>query len=72
LGLINRSFQHKKTVTTKSYNQLIIYVWKDTPYFFNTLGVDKEKVVSLNPGDRGKKKKKKREEERKKEVEDGV
>jgi len=49
LGLINRSFQHKKTVTTKSYNQLIIYVWKDTPYFFNTLGVDKEKVVSLNP-----------------------
>jgi DnaA N-terminal domain len=49
LGLTNRSFQHKETVTTKSYNQLIIYVWKDTPYFFNTLGVDKEKVVSLNP-----------------------
>ncbi len=49
LGLINRSFQHKETVTTKSYNQLIIYVWKDTPYFFNTIGVDKEKVVSLNP-----------------------
>lgn len=25
LGLIQRSYQHKETVTTKSYNQLIIY-----------------------------------------------
>lgn len=32
LGLIQRSFKHKNTVTTKSYNQMIIYVWKDTPY----------------------------------------
>jgi hypothetical protein len=49
LGLTNRSFQHKETATTKSYNQLIIYVWKKTPHFFNTLGVDKEEVINLNP-----------------------
>jgi len=49
LGLINRSFQHKETVTTNSYNQLIIYVWRNTPYFFNTLGIDKEEITSLNP-----------------------
>jgi hypothetical protein len=49
LGLTNRSFQHKETSTTKSYNQLIIYVWKKTPHFFNTLGVDKEEVINLNP-----------------------
>jgi len=49
LGLINRSFQHKETVTTNSYNQLIIYVWRNTPHFFNTLGIDKEEIASLNP-----------------------
>ena len=49
LGLINRSFKHKKTVTTNSYNQLIIYVWKDTPYFFNNCGIDQEEIKSLNP-----------------------
>lgn len=48
LGLIHRSFQHKETVTTKSYNKLIVYVWKDTPYFHNNFGVDYEKV-ELNP-----------------------
>jgi hypothetical protein len=48
LGLIHRSFQHKETVTTKSYNKLIVYVWKDTPYFYNNFGTDYEKV-ELNP-----------------------
>ncbi|MCP4264877.1 MAG: hypothetical protein GY777_04755 [Candidatus Brocadiaceae bacterium] len=48
LGLIHRSFQHKETVTTKSYNKLVIYVWKDTPYFYNNFGTDYEKV-ELNP-----------------------
>ena len=33
LGLIQRSYVHKRTVTTKSYNQLVIYIWKQTPYF---------------------------------------
>lgn len=48
LGLIHRSFQHRETVTTKSYNKLIIYVWKDTPHFHNKFGVDYKKVL-LNP-----------------------
>ena len=48
LGLIHRSFQHKETVTTKSYNKLIVYVWKDTPYFYNNFGTNYEKV-ELNP-----------------------
>ena len=44
LSLIQRSFQHKETVTTKSYNKLIVYVWKDTPHFYNNFGTDYEKV----------------------------
>lgn len=48
LGLIQRSFQHKETVTTKSYNKLIVYVWKDTPHFYNNFGTDYEEV-KLNP-----------------------
>ena len=49
LMLTNRSFQHKETVCTKSFNRLIIYVWKNTPYFFNSYGVGQEEVTSLNP-----------------------
>jgi len=47
LGLIHRSFQHKETATTKSYNGLIVYVWKDTPHFYNHMGVDSEQVPEL-------------------------
>jgi hypothetical protein len=49
LGLIQRSFKHKETVTTKSYNQLIIYVWKHTPHFFNKHGIDQSDVGVLRP-----------------------
>lgn len=49
LGLIQRSFKHKSTVTTKSYNQLIIYVWKQTPHFFNQYGVDRNEIKTINP-----------------------
>ena len=49
LGLINRSFKHMNTVTTNSYNQLIIYVWQQTPFFFNKCGIDKTLVSELNP-----------------------
>lgn len=45
LRLVHRSFQHRQTVTTKSYNQLIIYVWKETPYFYNNLGTDSEEIL---------------------------
>jgi len=49
LGLIQRSYQHKETVTTKSYNQLIIYVWKQTPYFYNKHGIEQSKIPKLKP-----------------------
>ena len=49
LGLIQRSYKHKKTVTTKSYNQLIIYVWKQTPYFYNKHGIEQSEVPALKP-----------------------
>ena len=47
LGLVHRSFQHKETSTTKSYNGLIVYVWKDTPYFYNPMGIDSKQVTEL-------------------------
>jgi hypothetical protein len=49
LGLIQRSFKHKETVTTKSYNQLVIYVWRHTPHFFNKHGIDQSDVGALKP-----------------------
>ena len=49
LGLIQRGFRHKETVTTKSYNQLIIYVWRHTPHFFNKHGIDQSDVGVLRP-----------------------
>jgi hypothetical protein len=49
LGLIQRSFKHRKTITTKSYNQLIIYVWRHTPHFFNKHGIDQSEVGVLKP-----------------------
>jgi hypothetical protein len=47
LGLAHRSFQHKETSTTKSYNGLIAYVWKDTTYFYNPMGIDSKQVPEL-------------------------
>lgn len=49
LGLIQRSYRHKETVTTKSYNQLIVYVWKQTPYFYNKQGIEQSEITELKP-----------------------
>lgn len=49
LGLIQRSYRHKETVTTKSYNQLIVYVWKQTPYFYNKHGIEQSEITELKP-----------------------
>ncbi|MDP4709462.1 MAG: DeoR family transcriptional regulator [Rickettsiaceae bacterium] len=38
LGLIQRSFKHKYHCATHTYNQRIIYVLQETPYFFNSYG----------------------------------
>lgn len=49
LGLIQRSYRHKETVTTKSYNQLIVYVWKQTPYFYSKHGIERSEITKLKP-----------------------
>jgi len=49
LGFIQRSFRHKQTSTTKSYNQRCIYVLKHTPCFFNPYGVDREEIKEITP-----------------------
>ena len=49
LGLIHRSFQHRETSTTKSFNKLIVYVWKETPHFYNNFGIDSDQVSKLIP-----------------------
>lgn len=49
LGLIQRSFQHKKTNGTKSYNGLIVFVLKDTPHFYNHIGIDRDLIPELIP-----------------------
>jgi hypothetical protein len=49
LGLIQRSFEHKETVTTKSYNHRQIFVWKHTPHFFNPCGIEFSEVGLLKP-----------------------
>ena len=49
LGLVQRSFQHTEHIACKSYNKPILYVWKDTPIFYNPHGVFKSDVETLVP-----------------------
>lgn len=49
LGFIQRSFRHKQTSTTKSYNQRCKNVLKNTPYFFNPHGIDSEEIKEITP-----------------------
>ena len=49
LGFIQRSFEHKETVTTKSYNHRQIFVWKHTPHFFNPCGIEFSEVGIIKP-----------------------
>jgi hypothetical protein len=49
-GLVSRNFNHKTSnVHTKSYNRMSIFVWKDTPHFYNEHGVSKEDAGELIP-----------------------
>ena len=43
LGLVSRGFEKKG----KSVNHLVLYVWKNTPNFYNKFGVTKEEVGDL-------------------------
>jgi hypothetical protein len=47
LGLIHRNFEHKSTPTTNSYNHRCIFVWKNTPYFYNEFGIDRTQIKKL-------------------------
>ena len=47
LGLIHRNFEHKSTPTTNSYNHRCIFVWKNTPHFYNPYGVDRKQIKKL-------------------------
>lgn len=49
LGLVLRSFKHKFHAATNTYNQRIIYVLQDTPYFFNPHGINKEEIKEITP-----------------------
>jgi len=49
LGLVLRSFKHKFHAATNTFNQRIIYVLQDTPYFFNPHGIDKEEIKEITP-----------------------
>jgi biotin operon repressor len=49
LGLIQRSFKHKYHCATHTYNQRIIYVLQETPYFFNSYGIAKEEIKEITP-----------------------
>jgi len=47
LGLIHRNFEHQSTPTTNSYNHRCIFVWKNTPHFYNPYGVDRKQIKEL-------------------------
>jgi biotin operon repressor len=49
LGLIQRSFKHKYHSATNTYNQRIIYVLQNTPFFFNPHGIAKEQIKEITP-----------------------
>jgi hypothetical protein len=46
LGLVSRSFEQENK---NSCNQLVIYVWQDTPHFFVSFARDKKEDVVLHP-----------------------
>jgi hypothetical protein len=49
LSLIQRSYEHKSTATTDSYNHRCIFVWKETPYFYNHYGLERNQIKNLKP-----------------------
>lgn len=49
LGLLSRDFEISQNYSKVLYNQLVIYIWRQTPHFYNPLGVDREEVKELKP-----------------------
>jgi hypothetical protein len=49
LGLLSRDFYTNKQAKKILYNQLIIYIWQQTPWFFNPIGLDRMFIEELTP-----------------------
>lgn len=49
LGLLSRDFEISKNYSKVLYNQLVIYIWQQTPHFYNPLGVDRSEIQQLKP-----------------------
>jgi len=49
LELLSRDFYTNKESHKVLYNQLIIYIWQQTPYFFNPIGLDRMLIEELTP-----------------------
>lgn len=49
LGLLSRDFYTNKQAKKVLYNQLIIYIWQQTPCFFNPIGLDRMLIEELIP-----------------------
>ena len=47
LELISRNFEKEKKFNKVFQNQLIVYVWKQTPHFYNPFGIDREQIKSI-------------------------
>lgn len=49
LGLLSRNFYINKEAHKTLYNQLVIYIWQQTPWFFNPIGLDRDLIKELTP-----------------------
>jgi len=49
LELLTRDFYTNKESHKVLYNQLIIYIWQQTPHFFNPIGLDRILIEELTP-----------------------
>ena len=49
LELLSRDFYTNKESHKVLYNQLIIYIWQQTPHFFNPIGLDRMLIEELTP-----------------------
>jgi hypothetical protein len=47
LELISRDFETETKFKKVFHNQLIVYVWQQTPHFYNPMGVDREQIKEL-------------------------
>jgi hypothetical protein len=49
LGLLSRDFEQNINYGKALFNQLVIYIWQQTDYFYNPIGVDRAKIGELKP-----------------------